>query len=112
MRAIPSLIFSFFAFFMTGFEQSAGQFFIFFITIFMATIFGSALCFFISAVTDMFGKYIYKLSTIGYESFVLSLLACFSSSLCLFHIFPTIHIKSHTSEKRKEKKGGKNSKYR
>ncbi|CAF4435094.1 unnamed protein product [Rotaria sp. Silwood2] len=54
MRIIPSIVFSLIAYFMTGLQRSAGQFFIFFLTIFMASIFGSAICFFISATISTF----------------------------------------------------------
>ncbi|CAF4072859.1 unnamed protein product [Rotaria magnacalcarata] len=54
MRIIPSIIFSLIAYFMTGLQQSGGQFFVFLLTIFMASVFGSATCFFISAIIDMF----------------------------------------------------------
>jgi len=58
MRVIPSLIFSLLAYFMTGLQRSVGQFFVFFVTIFMSSVFGSATCFFISATIPIFGKYI------------------------------------------------------
>ncbi|CAF1019704.1 unnamed protein product [Rotaria magnacalcarata] len=61
MRIIPSIIFSLIAYFMTGLQQSGGQFFVFLLTIFMASVFGSATCFFISAIIDMFGKFIYSM---------------------------------------------------
>ncbi|CAF4919808.1 unnamed protein product [Rotaria sp. Silwood1] len=54
MRAIPSIIFSLLAYFMTGLQRSAGHFFVFLLTIFMASIFGSAICFFISATIHTF----------------------------------------------------------
>ncbi|CAF2629932.1 unnamed protein product [Rotaria sp. Silwood2] len=54
MRIIPSIVFSLIAYFMTGLQRSAGQFFVFFLTIFMASIFGSAICFFISATISTF----------------------------------------------------------
>ena len=56
MRIIPSIIFSLIAYFMTGLQRTAGQFFTFLITIFMASVFGSALCFFISAAIPVFSK--------------------------------------------------------
>ncbi|CAF1339002.1 unnamed protein product [Rotaria sordida] len=54
MRVIPSIIFSLIGYFMTGLQRSVGQFFIFLLTIFMASIFGSAICFFISATIHTF----------------------------------------------------------
>ena len=56
MRVIPSILFSLIAYFMTGLQRSAGQFFVFLLTIFMASVFGSALCFFIAASIPVFSK--------------------------------------------------------
>jgi len=55
MRAIPSFAFSIIAYPLTGFQRSIIRFFIFFITIFVSSIFGSALCFFIAACIPVFG---------------------------------------------------------
>lgn len=57
MRVIPSVLFSIIAYFMTGLQRSAGQFFIFLITIFVASIVGSSVGFFMSATIGSFGKY-------------------------------------------------------
>ncbi|UJR14432.1 hypothetical protein I4U23_001429 [Adineta vaga] len=54
MRILPSIIFSLIAYFMTGLQRTAGQFFIFLLTIFMASVFGSAMCFFIAATIPIF----------------------------------------------------------
>ncbi|CAF3365295.1 unnamed protein product [Rotaria socialis] len=54
MRAIPSVLFSVIAYFMTGLARTSGQFFVFLVTIFMACVFGSATCFFISTLTTTF----------------------------------------------------------
>ena len=58
MRIIPSIVFSVIAYFLTGLQRSASQFLIFLVTIFMASVFGSATCFFISAAIPVFDKYI------------------------------------------------------
>jgi ATP-binding cassette subfamily G (WHITE) protein 2 len=63
MRILPSIIFSLIAYFMTGLQRSAGQFFVFLITIFMASVFGSAICFFISATIPAFGKIYFSYPT-------------------------------------------------
>ena len=57
MRAIPSIVFSLIAYYLTGLQRSAGQFFIFLLTIFMASVFGSALCLFVSAAIPLFCKF-------------------------------------------------------
>jgi hypothetical protein len=57
MRVIPSIVFSLIGYFMTGLQRTAGQFFVFLFTVFMASVFGSAICFFISAAIPVFGKY-------------------------------------------------------
>ncbi|CAF4060834.1 unnamed protein product [Rotaria sp. Silwood2] len=54
MRVIPAILFSIISYFMTGLTRTGGQFFIFLITIFMASLFGSAMCFFISATISIF----------------------------------------------------------
>ncbi|CAF4157474.1 unnamed protein product, partial [Adineta steineri] len=54
MRIIPSIVFSLIAYFMSGLQRSAGQFFVFLVTIFMSSVFGSAMCFFISACIKTF----------------------------------------------------------
>jgi ATP-binding cassette subfamily G (WHITE) protein 2 len=56
LRAIPSILFSIIAYFMTGLTRTGGQFFIFLITIFMASVFGAAVCFFLSTLVTTFGK--------------------------------------------------------
>jgi hypothetical protein len=57
MRAIPSIVFSIIAYFMTGLQRTVSQFFIFLLTIFMASVFGSAMCFFVSAWIPLFGEF-------------------------------------------------------
>ncbi|CAF3699138.1 unnamed protein product [Adineta steineri] len=54
MRVLPSIIFSLIAYFLTGLQRSVGQFFVFLLTIFMSSVFGSAICFFISALIPVF----------------------------------------------------------
>ena len=56
MRAVPSFVFSLLAYFMTGLQRTAEQFFTFLLTIFMSAVFGSATCLFISASVPIFGK--------------------------------------------------------
>jgi hypothetical protein len=41
---------------MTGLQRTFGKFIIFLLTIFMANVFGSAMCFFIAASIPVFGK--------------------------------------------------------
>lgn len=41
---------------MTGLARTGGQFFIFLATVFMASVFGSAICFFVSTLATTFGK--------------------------------------------------------
>jgi hypothetical protein len=72
MRVIPSIVFSLIAYFMTGLQRSAGQFFVFLITIFMASVFGSAICFFVSAAIPVFGKSIYNVQQLNVNSSVSS----------------------------------------
>jgi hypothetical protein len=57
MRVIPSFIFSIIAYFMIGLQRTGGQFFVFLLTIFMSTVFGSAMCFLAAACIPMFGKF-------------------------------------------------------
>ncbi|CAF1291615.1 unnamed protein product [Rotaria magnacalcarata] len=54
MRVVPSLIFSIIAYSMSGLHRTVGQFFVFLLTIFMSTVFGSALCFLAAASIPMF----------------------------------------------------------
>lgn len=56
MRVMPSILFSVITYFMTGMTRTVAQFFIFLLTIFMAGLFGSAMCFFVSATISVFGK--------------------------------------------------------
>jgi hypothetical protein len=65
MRVVPAIVFSLIAYFMTGLQRSAGQFFIFLITVFMASVFGLSVCFFIAATISVFCKFIFmaKLSS-------------------------------------------------
>jgi hypothetical protein len=55
MRIIPSFIFSIITYPLTGFQRSIIRFLIFFVTIFVSSIFGSAMCFFIAACIPVFG---------------------------------------------------------
>lgn len=57
MRVLPSIIYSVLAYFLTGLRLDLTKFFIFFLTIFMCNIFGSATCFLISATIPVFGKF-------------------------------------------------------
>ncbi|CAF1249276.1 unnamed protein product [Adineta steineri] len=54
MRIIPSFIFSIIAYFMTGLQRTVSQYFIFLLTIFMSTVFGSAICFLVAACIPVF----------------------------------------------------------
>ncbi|CAF2508741.1 unnamed protein product [Rotaria sp. Silwood2] len=54
MRFIPSIIFSVITYFMTGFQLSTNKFFIYLLTIFMTTVFGSAICFFVASFIPIF----------------------------------------------------------
>ncbi|CAF4190505.1 unnamed protein product, partial [Adineta steineri] len=54
MRVIPSLVFSIICYFMTGLQRTTIKFLIFLLTIFMANVFGSAMCFFIAATIPVF----------------------------------------------------------
>lgn len=57
MRVIPSILFTIITYFMIGFTRTAAQFLIFLLTIFMASLFGAAMCFFISATLSVFGRF-------------------------------------------------------
>ncbi|CAF2045084.1 unnamed protein product [Rotaria magnacalcarata] len=54
LRALPSILFSLIAYFMIGLRRTVVQFFIFLVTIFMASVFGAAVCFFISTLATTF----------------------------------------------------------
>ncbi|CAF1485118.1 unnamed protein product [Adineta steineri] len=54
MRVIPSLVFSIICYFMIGLQRTTTKFLIFVLTIFMANVFGSAMCFFIAATIPVF----------------------------------------------------------
>ncbi|CAF1995870.1 unnamed protein product [Rotaria magnacalcarata] len=54
MRVIPSIIFSIICYMMMGLKNDIGKFFVFFVTIFMANVFGSATCFFVAASISVF----------------------------------------------------------
>jgi len=56
MRLIPSIIFSIITYFMAGFQLSADRFFIYLLTIFLSTVFGSSVCFFVASSIPIFGK--------------------------------------------------------
>lgn len=75
MRVIPSILFTIITYFMTGLARTGGQFFIFLLTIFMANMFGAAMCFFISATISVFGKF----SSFAFSS------SNFNSSSCGFN---------------------------
>lgn len=55
MRAVPSLIFCVITYPLTGFQRSFIRFLIFFVTVFVSSVYGSALCFFIAASIPVFG---------------------------------------------------------
>ncbi|CAF0981444.1 unnamed protein product [Rotaria sordida] len=54
MRIIPSFIFSIITYPMNGFQRSIVRFLIFLVTIFVSSVFGSAMCFFIAACIPVF----------------------------------------------------------
>ncbi|CAF4861518.1 unnamed protein product [Rotaria socialis] len=54
LRAVPSILFSLIAYFMIGLRRTVAQFFIFLVTIFMASVFGAAVCFFISTLASTY----------------------------------------------------------
>ncbi|UJR24857.1 hypothetical protein I4U23_006226 [Adineta vaga] len=54
MRLIPSIIFSIITYFMTGFQVSINRFLIYLLTIFISTVFGSAICFFVASFIPIF----------------------------------------------------------
>ncbi|CAF4135358.1 unnamed protein product [Adineta steineri] len=54
LRIVPSIIYSLIVYFMTGLQRTATKFFIFLLTIFLCSLFGSAICFFFSALIPMF----------------------------------------------------------
>ncbi|CAF1570157.1 unnamed protein product [Rotaria magnacalcarata] len=56
LRVIPSMLFALITYFMTGFARTASQFFIFLLAIFIANMFGSAICFFAAASIGVFCK--------------------------------------------------------
>ncbi|CAF2113609.1 unnamed protein product [Rotaria magnacalcarata] len=56
MRVLPAVLFSVISYFMIGLTRTGGQFFIYLLTVFMTSLFGSALCFFIAATIPVFGK--------------------------------------------------------
>jgi ABC-type multidrug transport system permease subunit len=57
VRLVSSVIFTLLVYFLTGLQRSIGQYLVFFVTIFMASVFGSALCFLISATIPDFGTW-------------------------------------------------------
>jgi ATP-binding cassette subfamily G (WHITE) protein 2 len=57
MRIIPSIVFSLIAYLLAGLQRTADQFFVFFITIFMSSVFGSAICFFVAACIPAFSEF-------------------------------------------------------
>jgi ATP-binding cassette, subfamily G (WHITE), member 2 len=56
MRVVPSILFSLISYFMTGLQRTASQFFVFLVTVFMASVFGSSVGFFMAATISSFGK--------------------------------------------------------
>ena len=56
MRVIPSVVFSLISYYMVGLQKTVAKFLVFLLTIFMANVFGSAICFFIAASMSVFGK--------------------------------------------------------
>ncbi|CAF1991638.1 unnamed protein product [Rotaria magnacalcarata] len=54
MRVLPAVLFSVISYFMIGLTRTGGQFFIYLLTVFMTSLFGSALCFFIAATIPVF----------------------------------------------------------
>ncbi len=56
MRLMPSIIFSIITYFMAGFQLSIDRFFIYLLTIFLSTVFGSATCFFVASFIPIFGN--------------------------------------------------------
>ena len=67
MRVLPSILFTIITYFMTGLAQTSGQFFVFFLTIFMANMFGAATCFFISATISIFGRFFHSSCSIRFD---------------------------------------------
>lgn len=57
IRLPPSVTFSLLAYFMMGLQRTVVKFFIFLLTVFAISVFGSALCFFLATATPNFGKY-------------------------------------------------------
>ena len=62
MRIVPSFLFSVISYFMIGFTRTGAQFFFFLLTVFISSLFGSAMCFFLSATISVFGKPIVPLA--------------------------------------------------
>jgi ATP-binding cassette, subfamily G (WHITE), member 2 len=56
MRLIPSVIYSSIAYFMIGLQASIDRFLVFLFTLFLSTVFGSAMCFFVASSIPIFGK--------------------------------------------------------
>jgi ATP-binding cassette subfamily G (WHITE) protein 2 len=56
MRLVPSIIYSSITYFMAGFQLSTNRFLIYFLTIFLSTVFGSAICFFVASCIPIFGR--------------------------------------------------------
>ncbi|CAF2615040.1 unnamed protein product [Rotaria sp. Silwood2] len=54
MRIIPSFIFSIITYPLTGFQRSIVRFFVFLVTIFVSSVYGSAVCFFVAACIPLF----------------------------------------------------------
>jgi ATP-binding cassette subfamily G (WHITE) protein 2 len=77
MRIVPSIVFSLIVYFMIGLQLSVHQFCIFLATIFMTSVFGSATCFFISAVIPVFGKRCFSI-----QNFVFNLFFSCCSDYC------------------------------
>ncbi|CAF1666801.1 unnamed protein product [Adineta ricciae] len=54
MRVIPSVVFSLISYYMVGLQKTVAKFLVFLLTIFMANVFGSAICFFTAASMSVF----------------------------------------------------------
>ena len=57
MRIFPSFVFTIITYPLAGFQRSIVRFLVFFLTIFVSSVFGSSLCFFIAACIPVFGNY-------------------------------------------------------
>ena len=93
---MPAILFSIIAYFMTGLNQTVNKFFIFMLTIFMATIFGSAARFLVSASISIFGEYSLSSFLLSFHRgrnsqiheilFLIVILQVIRFRLCFFHL--------------------------